>query len=47
MKGILCPNVAAVGEGLQMWKVAANMLNKQSQTTDKVWSSGLRVGQVT
>jgi len=29
---------------LQIWKVAANILNNQSQTADKVWSSRLGVG---
>jgi len=27
-----------------IWRVAANILNKQSQTTDKEWSSRLGVG---
>jgi hypothetical protein len=31
------------GDGLQIWKVAANILSKQSRTTDKVWSSSLGV----
>jgi hypothetical protein len=31
--------------GLQLWRVAANTLNKQSQTADKGWSSSLGVGQ--
>jgi hypothetical protein len=31
--------------GLQIWKVAANILNKQSRTADKGWSSSFRVGQ--
>ena len=29
-----------------IWKVAANVLNKQSRTTDKGWSSKLGVGRV-
>jgi hypothetical protein len=36
-----CRHVAAGGDGLQVWKVAANILNKQSQTADKGWSSSL------
>jgi len=28
-----------------MWRVAANILNKQSLTTDKGWSSSLEVGR--
>jgi hypothetical protein len=27
------------------WRVAANILNKQSQTADKEWSSSWEVGQ--
>jgi hypothetical protein len=30
----------------QMWRVAANMLNKLSRTADKGWSSSLGVGRV-
>jgi len=35
--------VAGGGEGLQIWRVAANILNKQSQTADRGWSSSLGV----
>ena len=28
-----------------MWRIAANILNKQSRTVDKVWSSSLGVGR--
>ena len=31
--------------GLQIWRVAANILNKQSQTADKGWPSSLGVGR--
>jgi hypothetical protein len=27
------------GDGLQIWRVAANMLNKQSRTAENGWSS--------
>jgi hypothetical protein len=37
--GITRPWVADGGGGLQLWKVAANMLNKQSRTGDKESSS--------
>jgi hypothetical protein len=37
------PQIVA-GDSLQMWKVAANILNKQSQTADKGWSSSLGLG---
>ena len=30
-----------------IWRVALNILNKQSQTADKGWSSSLGVGRVT
>jgi hypothetical protein len=32
------PLVAHGGHGLQMWRVAANMLNKQLRTADSEWS---------
>jgi hypothetical protein len=32
----------ADGDGLQTWKVAANILNKQSRTADKGWTSNFR-----
>jgi hypothetical protein len=36
------PQVAD-GEGFQIWRVAANMLNNQSHTADKGWLSSLGV----
>jgi hypothetical protein len=33
-------------ESLQTWRVAANILNKQPQKDDNVWSLSLQVGQV-
>jgi hypothetical protein len=39
------PQVADLGEGLQIRRVAANILNKQSQTADKGWTSSLEVGR--
>jgi hypothetical protein len=39
------PQVADGGEGLQIWRVAANILNKQSRTADKGWPSSLGVGR--
>jgi hypothetical protein len=35
--------VADGGKGLQIWRVAANILNKQSRTADKGWPSSLGV----
>jgi hypothetical protein len=32
-------------EGLQIRRAAANILNKQSRTADKGWSSSLEVGR--
>ena len=32
-------------KGLALWEVAANILNKQSRTTDKGWFSSLGVGR--
>jgi hypothetical protein len=31
-------------EGFQIWRVAANILNKQSQTADKMWSFSFGLG---
>jgi hypothetical protein len=39
------PQVADEGDVLQVWRVAANILNKQSRTADKRWSSSLGVGR--
>jgi hypothetical protein len=39
------PQVADGGEGLQIWRVAANILNKQSRSADKGWPSSLGVGR--
>jgi hypothetical protein len=39
--------VADGGEGLQIWRLAANILNKQSRTTDKgprKWMEGQVAG---
>jgi hypothetical protein len=33
------------GRGLQIWRVAVNLLNKQSWTADKGWFSSLGVGR--
>jgi hypothetical protein len=43
--GMARPQVADGGEGLQIWMVAANILNKQSRTADKGWPSSLGVGR--
>jgi hypothetical protein len=39
------PRVADRGDCLQIWRVAVNMLNKQSRTADSGWSSSLGVGR--
>jgi hypothetical protein len=39
------PRVADRGYGLQIWRVAANILNKKSRTADSGWSSSLGVGR--
>jgi hypothetical protein len=43
--GMARPQVADGGDSLQFWRVAANILNKQSWTADKGWSSSLGVGR--
>jgi hypothetical protein len=40
------PQVAVGGDGLQIWRVAANILNKQSRTADRRWPSNLWVRRV-
>jgi hypothetical protein len=42
--GMSCPQVADGGERLQIWRVTANILNKQWCTADRVSSSSLGVG---
>jgi hypothetical protein len=41
---MVCPQVADEGDGLQIWKAAANILKKQLHTADKEWSSSLGLG---
>jgi hypothetical protein len=45
--GTARPQVADGGKGFQIWRVAANILHKQSRTADKGWSSSLAVGLIT
>jgi hypothetical protein len=39
------PQVANGGDNLQIWRIAANISNKQLRTSDKGWSSSLWVGR--
>jgi hypothetical protein len=39
------PRVADRRDGLQQWRVAANILNEQRGTNDKGWSSSFGVGR--
>jgi hypothetical protein len=41
------PQVADGGDTLQVWRVAANILNKQLRAADKGWSSSFGVGRGT
>jgi hypothetical protein len=43
--GMARPQVADGGDDLQIWRVSANILNKQSQTADKRWYFRLGVGR--
>jgi hypothetical protein len=43
--GMARPQVADGGDALRVWREAANILNKQSRTADKRWSSNLGVGR--
>jgi hypothetical protein len=40
-----CSRFADRGHSLQIWRVAASILNKKSQTADSGWSSSLGVGR--
>jgi hypothetical protein len=42
-----CPQVVDGGDSLQIWRIAANILNKQLWTADKVWSFSLGVRLIT
>jgi hypothetical protein len=42
--GMARPQVAD-GDSLQIWKVAPNILNKQSRTADKGWSFSFGAGR--
>jgi hypothetical protein len=39
------PDIMVIVDGLHIWGVAANILNKQSRTADNGWSSILGVGR--
>jgi hypothetical protein len=39
--GMARPRVADGRDGLQHWRLTANILNKQPRTNDKGWSSSL------
>jgi hypothetical protein len=39
------PQVANEGDSLQFWRVAVNILNKQSRTASRGWSSSWGVGR--
>jgi hypothetical protein len=43
--GMARPQAADGADGLQIWRVASNILNKQSRTADKGWASSLGVGR--
>jgi hypothetical protein len=40
-----CPWVADGGSGLQIWRVTANILNKQLKTANMGQSSSMEVGK--
>jgi len=46
-RGTERPRAADAECGVYIWTLAANMLNKQSRTADKGWSSNLGVGRGT
>jgi hypothetical protein len=44
--GMARPQVVDGGDGLQIWRVAVNVLSKKSRRTEKGWSFSLGVGRV-
>jgi hypothetical protein len=44
-QGMVRPQVAEGEDGLQIWCLNLNILNKQSQTAKNVWSSIFGVGR--
>jgi hypothetical protein len=44
-RGMAYPQFVNRGDGLQIWRVAVNILNKQPQIADRRWSSSLGVGR--
>jgi hypothetical protein len=44
-RGMARSQVAGGGDGLQIWRVAASILNKQSRTDGNRWPSRLGVGR--
>jgi hypothetical protein len=40
-----CPQATDGGDGFQVWRLTANILNKQSRTADKESASSLGVGR--
>jgi hypothetical protein len=43
--GMARPQVADGGDGLQIWRAAANVSNKQSRTSEKRWSISFGAGR--
>jgi hypothetical protein len=39
------PQIADRGDGRQIWRVSANILNKKSRTADRGWPSSLGFGR--
>jgi hypothetical protein len=43
--GVTRPQVADGGDALPLWRISANILNKQSRTAEKGWASSLGLGR--
>jgi hypothetical protein len=43
--GMARSQVSVRGDGLHIWRIAANILNNQSRTANKGWPSSLVVGR--
>jgi len=44
-RGVARPQVSDGGNSVNVWRIAANILNKQSRTADNGWSSSLGFGR--
>jgi len=44
--GMTCPQITDGGNGIQTWKVAVNILNKQLRSTNRGWFPSLGIRRI-